>query len=160
MKVQYFSASAAVEGWRFLWMKRVTGFDASRHCARCLLGEYVEAVGLDMPVSTLIDVPAEPGDVFYWCGVATPYRWKHNAHLALAARDGGGAVLHCYNGDVLVVTGAEQIPFDDKAARALFPERSKAFLTCRNFQFGAARFGRPPSRPRAGRADADRSLAG
>jgi hypothetical protein len=77
---------------------------------------------------------------FYICGVAYPYKWANNMHLALIENPEQNAELQLYNGDVLEVLGAEQYVFDDRAARELYPNRGPEFLTCRNFQFGVQYF--------------------
>jgi hypothetical protein len=43
-------------------------------------------------------------------------------------------------GDVIEIDGADYLPFDDAEARRRFPHRGEAFLSCRNFQFGAHHF--------------------
>ena len=125
-------------GFRYFWLKRVTGFNPSVHCAGCLKGEYVKAVGLTLPAGADIPVPATAGDLFYLCGVASPYRWENNAHIALRARKDATATLTLYTGATVTITGAERVPFTDEAALQHYPGKGRAFLTCRNYQFGAA----------------------
>jgi hypothetical protein len=45
-----------------------------------------------------------------------------------------------FTGDVVSIDGLRAIPFDDRRARELYPNLANAFLTCRNFQFGATLF--------------------
>lgn len=134
------SVQDLVLGWRYLWMKRVTAFKPDVHCARCLVGSYDQQFGLKMPVNQTIPVAgADAGAILYFCGVSTPYRWERNAHLAVVVTCVAGdmARLELYTGDILEVAGAVALPFTDETARRDYPSRSAAFLTCRNFQFGA-----------------------
>ena len=85
--------------------------------------------------------PVNPaGTVLYLCGVASPYRWERNAHLAVIVAPGHDASVQLWNGDTVKITGARQIVFDDNAAKDRYPEKGREFLTCRNFQFGAQYF--------------------
>lgn len=125
-----------LKGFAYFWMKRVEGFDDTKHCAKCLKGEYVNEVSAELTDGAHM-IAAEPGQVFYLCGVAKPYRWENNAHLAMRAAPDCSALLTLYTGALVRIDGAVQIPFDDTAARELYPTKAKAYLTCRNFQFGA-----------------------
>ena len=136
----YHSQRNAVTGWRYLWAKTVVGFRPGSHCAGCLRGSYELPFGLEMKAHSLIHLPGHvPGDILYFCGVASPYVWANNMHLAVrvTGQDCDMARVDCYNGDTLTVLGAVAIPFDDKAALRDYPARGPAFLTCRNFQFGS-----------------------
>lgn len=77
-------------------------------------------------------------DLFYLCGVASPYQWANNAHLAFRATPGRRAHLALFNGGLVSVANAAPVLFTDVQALEYYPEKSKAFRTCRNFQFGAA----------------------
>ena len=134
------AAGPRLSGFKFFWMKRVTGFRSEVHCARCLTGGYVREVGLSMPTNLDVLIPAAPGDVFYLCGVSTPYRHGNNLHLAMVCSPGDQAEVTAYTGEVVTIRDAKALPFDDKAARSRFPGRGADFLTCRNFQFGAHHF--------------------
>ena len=129
-----------LKGFKYFWMKHVTGFDSSVHCARCLRGGYEQLVGTRMIVNEAIPLLVKPGAVLYLCGVSTPYRWDMNLHVAVEPHEGGVVAITTYTGDVITFHGAREIKFDDAAARSRFPGRGDAFLTCRNFQFGAHRF--------------------
>ncbi len=127
-----------VLGFRYLWMKTVTGFLPRHHCARCLKGEYHPEFGPTMDVNARLGaVEYSEGTLLYICGVSSPYRWPQNLHLAGRVTAGAQAGTTVWTGDQLTVSGLERIPFDDRAARRRFPERGEDYLTCRNFQFGA-----------------------
>jgi len=134
------SPSATLKGFRYFWLKRVHGFEPSQHCARCLKGHYVDAVSSSMPANRPIHIEADPGDILYLCGVSSPYVWERNFHLALLVCYGSRVRTTAYTGDVIEIDGCDFVEFDDKAARRRFPDKGEAFLSCRNFQFGAHYF--------------------
>lgn len=80
------------------------------------------------------------GDLLYFCGVAKPRRWVRNLHLPVLVtgdpQDIASALT--WDGGELTVSGAQAVEFDDSVALARYPDRGPEFLTCRNFQFGAA----------------------
>jgi hypothetical protein len=129
-----------LQGFRYWWLKKVTGFSPSTHCASCLRGTYLPNLGATFPANTPYDALIHPEAVLYLCGVATPYRHERNFHLAMRRRVGGIVERTLYTGQRLIVEDVEEIPFNDEAARRLFPERGEKFLTCRNFQFAAQHF--------------------
>lgn len=127
-------------GWSYFWAKDVVGFAPGVHCARCLRGAYVGAIGKGMPVNTDVPLDFAEGRILYVCGVASPSRWVNNFHLAVRVTPGESAELETYNGDTVRIEGARRLEFTDTAARRDYGERDASFLTCRNFQFGAAYF--------------------
>lgn len=138
--IQIVTDANALRGFKYFWMKNVTGFDESVHCARCLRGSYHKLTGVRMPVNDRVPIFAKDGDVIYLCGVSTPYRWSNNFHVA--ARIKAGSVIHArtHAGDIVNLYDCERIQFDDTEARRRFPHLSEAYLSCRNFQFGAHHF--------------------
>ena len=138
----YNSTDGRLTGWRHLWMKHVVGFRPEVHCARCLVGPYDWAFGRAMPVNTEVQPrKVVSGAVLYFCGVSLPTRWANNFHLAARPCPGAVLTVELWNGDSITFHGLERVPFDDAAARRLYPDRPSEFLTCRNFQFGAQAFG-------------------
>lgn len=129
-----------LRGFRYFWLKNVTGFRETAHCAKCLIGTYCDIVSKNMPTNETRELPCVPGDLFYLCGVAQPYRHENNAHLAFVADPAACAQLTLHTGAVVTIQGARALPFDDAAALRRFPDRSAAYLTCRNFQFAAQHF--------------------
>lgn len=129
-----------LKGFLYMWLKKVHGFDPSIHCAQCLKGSYFKEMNKHFQSGVDIELPdLAPGEIYYLCGVATPYKWARNFHLAFKA---GNYEINgpLYTGAEFVVDDAEIITFDDKAARELYPDKGPKFLTCRNFQFGAHHF--------------------
>lgn len=131
-------------GFRHFWAKRVTGFDNSVHCAECLRGQRLPEVNTEFARGGLITLSMRPDSLVYICGVATPWNWSNNFHLALRVRTGSSCTSTFYTGARVEVTNGLAIPILDEAAKQLFPNLSADFLTCRNFQFGAQMF---PARP-------------
>jgi len=70
--------------------------------------------------------------------VASRYQWANNAHLAFRAAPGSCARLTLFNGGLVTVANAAPVLFTDSQARKFYSDKGRAFLTCRNFQFGAA----------------------
>jgi hypothetical protein len=143
MLIRINSKRDRLEGFsKYTWAKEVHYFDDNFHCAKCLQGTMFRQVHGLMQTNTDIHIQTTNLYSFYICGVAYPYKWTNNMHLALIENPEQNAELQLYNGDVLEVLGAEQYVFDDQAARLLYPDRGPEFLTCRNFQFGVQYFGK------------------
>ena len=135
-----------LEGFRYFWAKKVVGFDPAEHCAKCLVGPWGKC-------SSTMQLgrwqPVELGAVaFYICGVAKPFRWENNFHLAFVE---GRDLLRVptWNGFEVQVEGARRLEIP--ALPNGFGGRGAAFTTCRNFQFGVARFPKHPWVQRAWR---------
>jgi hypothetical protein len=126
-----------IQGFRYLWLKTVEGFNPKVHCARCLTGTYSKLFSPRMLVNQTITEDYPEGMLLYFCGVSSPYRWNNNLHLAGKVTPGAVAEVEAYNGDKLIVTGLDAIAINSEPAAALYPTLGKEFLTCRNFQFGA-----------------------
>lgn len=134
------SERPAFQGWKYFWAKNVKGFNSDLHCARCLVGSYIKPICTRAPVNTEVDLPNHSvGDLIYVCGVAQPYRWANNFHMAcrVTGESGDVAAGPMAGGDTFMVRGATRVEFDASTAERSFAGRGKDFLTCRNFQFGA-----------------------
>jgi hypothetical protein len=77
--------------------------------------------------------------------VAEPYNWSKNFHLPLEIAPGEKTLGTLSNGMQISVVGAKAIPFTATSAKELYPRRDYRFLSCRNFQFAAHRFGFVPT---------------
>lgn len=130
----------STRGFRHLWLKTVRGFNDKDHCAKCLLGEYSKLFLTTMPTGEAIQLPFQQGETVYFCGVAIPFNWSNNLHIAGTVKEGCKITLPLHNGSMIAIDGIERIDILPDAALRLYPERSKAFLTCRNFQFGAQHY--------------------
>lgn len=120
--------------WMYLWGKYVTGVDLNVHCARCLLGSYESA--FNKGVKRLQNVPLKKeSNVFYICGVSTPFIWAQNFHLALIESE-GDVVDITRNGVHVRVKDAKELPinfrFDECEDNRKYVRQ---YGTCRNWQF-------------------------
>jgi len=127
---------------QFTWAKYIDNFDDTNHCAKCLKGKWPRIINDKMDANQDISLPLDEGKAFYICGVAYPWNYSNNMHLAVIGKKGSHAELELYTGDKLIVQDAERYIFDDKVARKLYPNYTEQFLTCRCFQFGAQYFNR------------------
>lgn len=129
--------------YSYFWGKTVEGFNPEEHCAKCLVGRYIDSVSTNLCGGDEIELDVVDGELVYVCGVSKPYVWRNNFHLAIQIGGSESLQVKLYNGMLLEVVGAKRVMFTGTRARKLFPEKKKAFLTCRNFQFAAQLFGRP-----------------
>jgi hypothetical protein len=122
----------------YFWGKHVHGFDNTKHCARCLIGPYEKSISKNMPLNADIEISFN-GKAFYLCGVAKPYRWEHNFHLALIS--GTDTLIEkTYNDFTVIVEGVRKFEFSDEKAAISYSYYGNEFKTCRNFQFGVSFF--------------------
>ncbi len=131
----HLSIFVKTDDFRFLWLKRVRGFDPSVHCAKCLLGSYVKGLPFrGTKTGFTLDTDVEMGEAkyLYLCGVAG--RWADNLHLALEPAPGEEV---CYEDDRIRVHVQDArllaIPELPESVRSLL---TRPFHTCRNFRFG------------------------
>ena len=125
--------SIEVEGtFKYLWLKSVRDVDLSRHCARCLVGDYDGRINNRLREAHDIELFE---DVYYLCGVSSPYKWENNFHLAFRRKD-GSTIDYSSNGVTVRIEGAERLPIDAKYNNpADMHYRTKSYCTCRNWQF-------------------------
>jgi hypothetical protein len=94
-----------------------------------------------MAEGEIVELPYEDGDILYFCGVARPYKWDNNMHMAGVVEAGHPAVeLMLHTGHKMTVANIRPITIYAEPAERLYPHLPKAFLTCRNFQFGVQHF--------------------
>lgn len=117
--------------FRYLWLKYVTGFDLSVHCAKCLVGEYSKRRFTDG--SLLLD--EFPAEYYYLCGVVMPYKWADNLHLAFRYKEGGR--IEYNDGHTRIdISNAEAIPIRTLPSYSLHPKgKFVTYNTCRNWRF-------------------------
>jgi hypothetical protein len=127
-------------GFRSFWAWYVTGFDPSKHCQACLLGRRSARVnksdvraGVEIVLDEFVHF-----DYLYVCGVSSTCRWEHNFHLVVRPRTGAYASAHCYTGQQMGICDAERIQIPELPDG--FNGKSRKFTTCRNYQFGVARY--------------------
>lgn len=130
--------------FRWFWGKVVHRFNPKQHCARCLVGPWVSELSPKWLAGEAgrVTVQVPDGSFLYVCGVASPYVWDNNFHLALRPVEGARPIsAPTYNGGIVHATGAEEVGIPSEPAASQFPDLDRSFLTCRNFQFGAAVLG-------------------
>lgn len=118
--------------FRYLWLKTVEDVDLSQHCARCLIGEYDSRIKADIIQKRNIELT---DSVYYLCGVAFPFDWNNNFHLAF--RPCQGSTIHYENNGIeVVIEDAEQLPISQDNVDMTNPKaKFGSYRTCRNWQF-------------------------
>lgn len=118
--------------FKFLWLKKVEGIDLSKHCAQSLLGPYNKQIGPH--ITTINDLNLEDG-IYYLCGVAFPYCYDNNFHLAFTNCD-GSEINYSSNGIDVIIENAAPLPINSSYINKMLPKaKFKSYYTCRNWQF-------------------------
>ena len=122
--------------FRYLWLKYVTGVNLNVHCAGCLKGEYSTKINIDLYREKQILLHEHPSRILYMCGVARPYKWENNFHLAMREAEGESFNVD-EHGVTMTVMNAIPLPIDSIAVEAIaHPKRlDPKFHTCRNWRF-------------------------
>lgn len=118
--------------FRYLWLKTVENVNLSVHCARCLIGEYDSRI---KPFKGILEELELKDKYYYLCGVALPYKWENNFHLAFKPCKGSKIDIK-ENGINIIIEDAERIMIspeniDPKDSHIKY----KSYCTCRNWQF-------------------------
>lgn len=117
--------------FHYLWLKYVTGFDVSKHCAKCLLGKYSKMIPFRQyyPGSVFErDLDEHEAPFMYLCGVTS----VHDENLHVAMRYAPGQIIEYEDANIKVIAqDAERLPIEHVDLPL-----PKEFTTCRNFQFG------------------------
>lgn len=149
MNQQYQDVEVKIEGgpdhlmgFKYFWLKSVEGFDDTNHCAKCLLGNFDWRVRSDMAVDQWIKLTKHgAGEILYFCGVAYPWRWQSNFHLAGVVDPEAPEIrMRLYTGQFIRVKGLRKLEFTDAEAKKHYSHLGRKFVTCRNFQFAAEYF--------------------
>jgi len=120
---------------RYLWLKYVTGVDLSQHCAKCLQGAFSKRIKSSISQAQDIELNEADADIFYLCGVAQPFNWAKNFHLAFRHKEGETLDFES-NGICLTIENAERIEFSEEDIAPNDPNgHKKVYNTCRNWQF-------------------------
>lgn len=129
MKIVSLDVSAQ---FRYLWLKTVTDVDLSQHCANCLIGEYNSVISTK---TKHLDNVELPDAIHYLCGVAFPWKWDNNFHLAFIPSK-GNTVVYESNGIRIEIQDAVQLPISTEYVNVNHPKaKFKTYATCRNWQF-------------------------
>lgn len=118
--------------FRYLWLKTVRDVDLNQHCAKCLIGQYDSRIGVTVREAHDIELQDQ---VYYLCGVAKPFNWARNFHLAFRPCP-GSTVKYQSNGITVEIEDAERLPISQDYLDIHHPKAHlKAYYTCRNYQF-------------------------
>ena len=126
-----------LRGFKYFWLKYISGFHAAVHCAGSLLGTYHEfGAPVVLPARHILDPQRAP--VFYLCGVSET-QWADNLHVPFVYAPGEEVVTSTYHGVSIHIANARrlEIPWVEDGWND-FP---RSYTTCRNWQFGVAHFG-------------------
>lgn len=118
--------------YKYIWLKKVFGVDLSKHCAKCLIGEYHPRFNWN--IKTYKNIGLKGGVVpYYICGVDGTY--KHHFHLAFREKKGSNIEMLCEEAYVKIID-AEAIPIKLCFVDFTHPNiKNQAFATCRNWWF-------------------------
>lgn len=139
-----------VDGFRYLWAFRVSGFRSDRHCQPCFRGSLAK----DFATGTVqsgrgIHVTLAPQHRYlYVCGVGSgPKSELHrkNLHLPLRYEEGSIVRKTTYNGYVVTAQNAVELPIP--GLEPGWNGRDLETTRCKNFQFGMAYLGDEEMQP-------------
>lgn len=136
-----------VQGFKFLWVKYVKGFDETTHCQKCLRGSLVSEAsrgrltpGHLIALNRMSEFP-----YVYVCGVGAgpkPLLRERNLHFPLRYELGKTAEVKTYNGYTITAHNAVALPIPKlESGWNGLPD---AQVKCKNFQFAVSAFGYPP----------------
>ena len=115
--------------FRYLWLKTVEDVDLSQHCAKCLIGKYDDRIKEKV---FPIDLKNE---IYYLCGVAFPFKWENNFHLAFMPCENENIYFND-KGIEILIEGAKILPISTTFIDKTDPNfNKKSYYTCRNWQF-------------------------
>jgi hypothetical protein len=118
--------------FRYLWLKYIKDYDLGNHCAKSLVGSYTKA---DLKKVESLNLNEYDSKTYYMCGVAFPFVWSNNFHLAFKYSKGSDFVYES-NGITIKVRDAVRIPIEQSESYDLHPKgKLKTFNTCRNWIF-------------------------
>lgn len=121
--------------FRYLWLKYITGVNLSVHCAGCFKGVYSQKINPKITSVQNAELNECETNIFYLCGVANPYNWNKNFHLAFKTKE-GSMIDYTSNGIHIIIENAEQLPISmDDINTSLKHADQKEYYTCRNWQF-------------------------
>jgi hypothetical protein len=125
--------------FRYLWLKYVRGVNLNVHCAKCLLGDYSKQVSNDMQPAQEVSLDEYGARYYYLCGVALPYKWENNFHLAFVYCEGETISVNRH-GIEIEIENAIEIAIQPISAKdnSLPHAEKKEYYTCRNWQFAVA----------------------
>lgn len=133
------TGGATLTGYPYFWIKAVTGFDPSNHCARCLKGHYVfTGPKMCWQMNRAVSLDLKGARLGYICGVTTR-GWATNLHIPFRPKLGSVVEAELPNRQQLRLVDAEKL--DIRPLPNGWKGFDRSFTTCRNFQFGVQYFG-------------------
>lgn len=118
--------------FNYLWLKTVESVDLNVHCAKCLVGSYYS--NISNKEGTLENLQLE-NKIHYLCGVARPWNWNNNFHLAFMPSV-GDTVRYSSNGIEIEIEDAIALPISEEFIDYGHSKAHlKSYYTCRNWQF-------------------------
>lgn len=116
----------------FLWLKYITGFDITKHCAKCLTGNYSKLIQYrSQKVGKIYEGELSEYETpyAYLCGVTRNY--DDNLHIAF--KKSQGEIIAYEDKNVSVsIENAQKLIIPPVAGKSFSVEQQ----SCRNFQFG------------------------
>lgn len=129
MVIEYLKTYAL---FKYLWLKSVEDVDLTVHCAKCIIGKYDNRIKPN--IGALNNITLENG-IYYLCGVAAPFVWEKNFHLAFKYSY-GDILEYANNGIAVKILNAKKIDFSSNDIDDSLPQsKLKSFYSCRNWQF-------------------------
>lgn len=122
--------------FKYLWGKYINGIDLNNHCAKTFIGEYSKKIKANMgnQEDLLLD-EVKDFKVFYLCGVAMPFVWENNFHLAIMEKEGETLTVE-RNGIYVEIENAVELPINFDINNCNHKKaKFKTYNTCRNWQF-------------------------
>lgn len=121
--------------FKYLWMKYVTWFDLSVHCAKSLIGDYSKKIKNEKIKQSKIVLNESEYKYIYICWVSTPYQYSNNFHLVIVYEKKSNLKID-RNWIYLDIENAKEIQIQKKQNYNIHQKWNiKSYNTCRNWQF-------------------------
>lgn len=118
--------------FRYLWLKSVVDVDLNNHCAKCLIGEYNDKI--NGHEKEFLNILLED-KIHYLCGVAYPFNYDDNFHLAFKPSKNNILKISDKGIDI-EINNAKALPISTEYIDNNHPKSNfKSYYTCRNWQF-------------------------
>lgn len=99
------------------------------------MGSYSKKINKHRRIEKNIVLNECNSETFYLCGVAKPYKWEKNFHLALRYKKGSKITIS-KKGLNLEIENAEELPINFDITKCNHIKKfDKKYSTCRNWQF-------------------------
>lgn len=144
-EIENFRHIPTVQAYKYFWIKYCVDVDIEQHCQNCLIGAVSRKLGsrhiggAKEPVHRAgLILNEDSARLVYICGVAEPYNWEKNFHLAYRVVE-GSRVVKRWPGIDIAIKNAEELTISDEFVDAGFRRNHEhAYRTCRNVHFAWA----------------------